>query len=114
MPRKYRKRELRFPIPWEHDRRLAWLRFRNQCIWRGERFELTWEDYCEIWPESRFQLRGRKSTDLIITRIDREHAWTRANTCLMTRYQQLVINRRIRSGRSYDEFMRDLITFEDQ
>ena len=112
--RRYKQRPRRYPIQWEHDRRLAWLRFRNQCIWRGEPFELTWEDYCEIWPEQRFRQRGRANDHLVITRIDREGAWTRSNTCLMTRYQQLLINRRIRSDRPFDEYLRDIITFKDK
>ena len=91
---------------------LAWLRFHHQCRFRREESTLTRADYFRIWAnEEDFNRRGRLNDDLVLTRLDREKPWGLGNVCIITRYNQLLINRAIRDSRSVEPFLKDARIF---
>ena len=73
----------------DRDRALGFHRARAQAEFRYEDWELTLEEWCEIWPDERWALRGRDVDDLCMTREDLDGAWSKDNIILMTRRDQL-------------------------
>ena len=87
------------------SRHLAFVRHRAQCVFRGEGFELSLEEWNKFWPdESRFAQRGRSIDDLVLTRYDVEKAWTRENCCIITRLAHLRIKNKRQYGKPYLHF----------
>lgn len=78
------------PDPYQHELYYAWHKHRSQANYRGEPYELTFEDWQVIWanPED-FLNRGRKPDNLTLTRIDPEGAWSTDNVIIMTRLEHL-------------------------
>lgn len=70
------------------EHRLSWCRMRAQAKYRNEGWDLTWEQYQEIW-EGKWHLKGRASDDLCLTRIDWSGAWTMDNVNLVFRLEHL-------------------------
>jgi hypothetical protein len=93
----YGKPRKMFPSNWvsgpdflQHEIYYAWHKHRSQAKYRNEVYDLTWEDWQEIWSNTDlFLRRGRKSTDLTLTRIDDDGAWSMDNIQIMTRLEQL-------------------------
>lgn len=65
----------------------AFLKHRTQALWRGEEYELTWEDWQILWPDHKFEQRGRKITDLCLARKDYNGVWSLDNCETCTRRQ---------------------------
>ncbi len=78
------------PDPLQHEMYYAWAKHRSQAHYRGESYDLTFEDWQEIWsnPED-FLRRGRKPDDLTLTRRDPELPWTLDNCEVLLRLDQL-------------------------
>lgn len=73
-----------------HEMYYAWLKHRSQANYRKEAYQLSWEDWLDLWANPvDFQNRGRKPEDLTLTRIDDDGAWARDNVVVMTRLEQL-------------------------
>lgn len=73
----------------DRDRALGFYRSRAQAEFRYENWEITLEQWCEIWPDDMWARRGREVNDLCMTRTDLDGAWSVDNILLMTRGQQL-------------------------
>ena len=73
----------------KHKLYLPWLRAKAQANFRGEDWDLTFEQFFKIWDGS-WEKRGRKNDSLCMTRIDMEGAWTKKNVHLVTRYEHLL------------------------
>ena len=72
------------PDPVIHDQYVAWGRARAQALWRGEAWELTFEEFRTVWGAD-WSRRGRGSDDLCMTRQDLTGPWSVHNVELMTR-----------------------------
>lgn len=72
-----------------HEKHIAFLRARAQANFRKEGWELTIEDYFELWSKD-WACRGRARNDLVLTRRDHKLSWTRDNVEVVTRYEQLM------------------------
>lgn len=73
-----------------HEMYYAWQKHRSQARYRKEDYDLSWEDWLEIWKNPiDFENRGRKPEDLTLTRIDDDGAWELSNVQIMTRLEQL-------------------------
>lgn len=93
--------------PFDVVRRRTFARARCQARFRSETWELTYEDYCEFWPdESRWSQRGRSLESLVLARYDDTDGWTRANVAQITRHDQLQIKVLRSRGREYRQFFR--------
>ena len=66
-----------------------WHKMRSQANYRQEGWDLPFEDFCAIWTDDLWLQRGRASTDLAMTRVDPEEAWSKDNVVIVTRRQQL-------------------------
>lgn len=74
------------PDPDTHAQYRAWVQQRNQAVWRGETWTITFDQFQEIWL-GRWHLRGRGTEDLAMTRTDWTGPWTQASVALRTRQQ---------------------------
>jgi hypothetical protein len=75
----------------------AFVQCRNQAQWRGETWQLTWEQWREIW-KGRWHLRGRSADSLCITRRDCALAWSDHNVIVITRTSHGARKRGIRTS----------------
>jgi len=78
-----------YPDPFDHERHKAWHKARAQANFRGEGWELSIEEWFEIWPMEKWILRGRGSNDLCMVRISRDRPFSVDNVKLVTRYSQI-------------------------
>jgi len=86
------------PDPYRHSQYRAYMQQRNQAQFRGEDWQLTFEEWLNLWGQD-FDRRGRRGDNLCLTRWDLEDSWTVTNCILMSRRDHMQ-----RCGRrSHDE-----------
>lgn len=73
-----------------HEKYYAWHKHRAQAHYREEEYELTFDQWQEIWKDDeQFLNRGKTRECFVLTRIDPEAAWSMDNCEIITRYEQL-------------------------
>ena len=72
------------PDPVLHSKYVAWSRARAQALFRQEGWNLTFEEFEQIWGDQ-WHRRGRARDDLCMTRTDPDLAWDTHNVELVTR-----------------------------
>lgn len=72
----------------KHSMYMPWQQAKAQAKFRGEDFELEFEDYYEFWQKD-WDNRGRLPDNMCMTRIDSEGAWSRDNCLIITRREHL-------------------------
>lgn len=72
------------PDPQRHERYIAYGRAKCQAVWRDEGWELTFEQYEELWRD-RWHLRGRTKDTLCLSRRDYDLPWSLDNCEVITR-----------------------------
>lgn len=66
-----------------HQQYCAWLQMKAQASYRGESWQLTFEDFQWLWQDH-WHLKGRASNQYCLTRTDPKGAWHRNNvTCTL-------------------------------
>jgi hypothetical protein len=97
------------PNTWKYEdmfdriRHIPYLRHKAQCHFRGEPFELTFEEFCKFWDTAeKWQARGRQRESLVLTRIDVEGPWSVNNVEIVTRYEQLTRSSFLKRGSIYN------------
>jgi hypothetical protein len=83
------------PDPQRHYLHQPWHKARSQAHYRGEIWDLTFEQWEKIW-DGRFHLRGRGVDDLCMTMKDPELGWTETNAVIITRREQLRRQKQLR------------------
>lgn len=64
----------------------CWMLSKNQADYRDEPWNISLEEYTEMWSQDDAWLRrGRSLDDLILSRIDFEKGWSLDNVHLQTR-----------------------------
>jgi hypothetical protein len=102
-----------FKDKFDQSRRLAWIRSKCQANFRGELWNLTWEEFCHFWSDLKlWRQRGRAEQDLVLTRYDPEGAWDRDNCCIINRKAQLTIGIKRKWNLPEEEFYKDAIWYE--
>ena len=71
------------PDPYKHSMYLPWLKSKAQAKYRDEVWELTFDDYYELW-NGNWEYRGRDGEELCMTRIDCEGDWAKNNVEIIT------------------------------
>lgn len=71
-----------------HSMYMPWNRAKAQANFRKEAWDLTFEQFYEIWKDD-WEKRGRQADDLCMTREDPDGAWDIKNTVLVTRHEHL-------------------------
>lgn len=77
---------------------LAWLRMKAQAVYRKEDFELTFEDFLNLWTNM-WEHRGRHPENYCLTRDDPDGAWDTKNTILVNRREHLQQQAKEKGGR---------------
>ena len=68
--------------------RKYWARSKGQARYRGEDWQLSWEEFYDLWTENDAWLhKGPHSDQLCLSRLDVEGPWSVANTQIMTRHE---------------------------
>ena len=88
------------PDPHRHEMFTAWHKHRAQARFRGETYELTFEDFIQVWGSyTEFKCRGRTPDSLVLTRKIDSGAWSVTNCEIITRYEQLCRSAHLQVGR---------------
>ena len=74
--------------PQLHEQYTQWLRQRAQANFRKEAWDLSFEDFVEIWGTD-WCHRGRASNDLCMTRDDYDLAWHKTNVTIVPRHEHV-------------------------
>ena len=72
------------PDPIRHEQYIAWARAKAQANFRAERWELSFDDWVEIWAD-RWHQRGRTKHTVCLSRRDYTLPWSRTNCEIITR-----------------------------
>jgi hypothetical protein len=78
-----------YPDPFDFERHRCWIVTRNQCLFRGEGWDISIQEFFDIWPRDLWIQRGRTSTALVMTRHNPALPWTPNNLKIVDRAQQL-------------------------
>lgn len=98
--------------PFDHARNLAYIRSCCQAKYRGEQWDLTFEEFCNFWHSwDLWEERGRAEQDLVLTRYDVELPWNTSNCCIITRGDQLRAKIERRHGRDDRQFFKGAIWY---
>lgn len=91
-----------------HEQHIAWLKHKSQAAYRSEPHDITYEQWCDIWNQGNaWELRGRRSTATVLTRIDIEGAWTVSNVHIMTRRDHLKNCCKRNVGKTYNKKVKE-------
>lgn len=71
-----------------HQQYLCWLQMRAQASYRKESFELTFEQYQQLW-QGKWDQKGRGTDQYCLTRDDPDGPWTTDNTRCIKRVEHL-------------------------
>ena len=86
------------PDPQRHEQFVSWCRSRSQAHYRGEQWNLGFEDFERAWGDQ-WCRRGRHIEDLCMTRQDPDGAWQLDNVIIVTRREWHQRERQRRQGR---------------
>lgn len=76
------------PDEYRHVKFIAWGRHRAQALYRGEDYQMTFEDFEQAWGDN-YRYRGRSADSLILVRKDDEKSWHKDNVELILRREHL-------------------------
>jgi hypothetical protein len=74
------------PDEYKHSMYTPWQRSSAQARYRGEEFEMTFEQFYKLWKDH-WPQRGRGIDDLCMSRKDHGGPWSKKNTHIITRKQ---------------------------
>jgi hypothetical protein len=74
----------------QHKKHWGFLRQKAQAKFRGEGWDMTIDEFFEIWPDELWAKRGRSPDNYCMVRVDIEKPWSLDNCVIVIRYQQLV------------------------
>lgn len=69
-----------------HEQYCCWLKMKAQANFRGEEWQLTFEDYQTAW-QGKWHLKGRTVLAYCLTREDSEGAWHKDNVMCIERQE---------------------------
>ena len=75
------------PDPIRHAKYKCWQQQKNQAIWRKEPYDLTFDQYVDLWG-NKFDQRGRHSDQYCMWRANPALPWTLTNVRITTRNLQ--------------------------
>lgn len=75
------------PDPIRRDKYYAWMKHKAQAKFRGEDYELEFEDWERLWPDEAWFNRGRGRDCLILSRRDWAGAWSVDNCEIITKLE---------------------------
>lgn len=81
-----------------HKQYRCWIQHKNQANFRGEEYDLTFEQYQDLWKD-KWDMKGRDSDSYCLTRVDPDGAWTLNNVEVIDRIEHLKRQGYARRGR---------------
>jgi hypothetical protein len=87
---------LRFPGI-QAEQRMSWSRMKAQAKFRDEPWDLSWEDYNQIW-DKKWHLRGTEKGSYVLTKIDQSGVWHKDNVEVIPRLEQWRRQNKNRTG----------------
>ena len=85
-----------------HDQYCAWLKHKAQAAYRGEPYELTYQQWADLWNKNNSWIyRGRGGDCLCLTMGDPTIGWHVDNVEIITRKEQLRRQCRNNVGKKY-------------
>ena len=90
-----------------------WQMARAQANFRGEPFELTFEEFYQLWRND-WDNRGRQPENMCMTRKDKDGPWSADNVHIITRKEHLIEQggRRTAQGMRYNRKSSNSITYK--
>lgn len=88
------------PDEYKHQMYLPFLRVRAQAKYRDEPFDLTFEEFFQVW-NGLWDQRSRDLSGLCMTRIDWEGPWNKDNIEIISREEHLIKQGYNRRGTKY-------------
>jgi hypothetical protein len=85
------------PDPYKHQMYTPWQMAKAQANFRGEGWDMSFEEYYELWQED-WPNRGRGADDMCMTRLDPTGAWTRDNCHIMVRKEHIRETNALKTG----------------
>jgi hypothetical protein len=70
--------------PVRHDQYTAWLKARSQAWYRGEQYDISFEDWVDLWGTN-WHLRGRERDALMLMKRRWQEPWSKRNAQLVNR-----------------------------
>jgi len=83
-----------------HKMYQPWLTSRAQANFRGEGFDLTFEQWCAVWGPH-WDRRGRKPQDVCMTRSNIDLPWTYSNVIIIERKDHFEHQNKQKTGKTY-------------
>jgi len=77
------------PDPEIHIKHHPWQMAKAQAVFRGEDWDLSFEEYCDIWKDH-WHNRGRKPENVCMTRHDDELGWEKSNIEIISRKEHFL------------------------
>ncbi|CAB4153583.1 hypothetical protein UFOVP635_10 [uncultured Caudovirales phage] len=72
-----------------HKKFMPWHRARAQANYRNEEWNISFEEWCMLWPEELWRQRGRASQEYALSRIDPKQPWNTSNAVVAPRREHL-------------------------
>ena len=85
------------PDEYKHSMYTPWMMARAQANFRNEEWDLSFDEYYEIWKEQ-WSNRGRKADSVCMTRQDWGGPWSKDNVVIVIRKEHLAAQAEARSG----------------
>lgn len=85
------------PDKFKHDMYMPWMRAKAQANFRGEGWDIPFENFYQIWKDY-WHVRGTGGQDYCMTRLDNEKPWAVDNVRLVTRQEQMAARNSKRKG----------------
>jgi hypothetical protein len=77
------------PDPIQHKKHRVWIQQKNQAQWRDEIWNISFEEWCEIWADL-WDKRGRKKNNYCMSRKDWSVSWNKDNVEIIPRSQHAI------------------------
>lgn len=92
------------PDEMRHDIYNAFLKRKAQANFRNEGWGMVFEEFYDLWKDDWYN-RGRLSHQMCMSRRDDKQPWTRDNTYIRSRYEQLLeqAQKRVAWGKQMQE-----------
>lgn len=86
------------PDPERHKRYLQWLQQRNQAQFRGEVWNLEFDDWLMIWGDN-IRYRGRQKGSMTMVRCDYDQPWSNTNARIVDRMEHAQVQQALTAKR---------------
>ena len=83
-----------------HEQYNAWLKHKAQAAYRSELYQLTFQDWQQLWQD-RWLERGRSGSSLCLTMTEKALGWRMTNVEVITRNEQVRRQCELNRGKKY-------------